>query len=408
MSHSPGQAVADCARSALRMGAVAVLLASGCLLDFSGLAGGAAPEPASDGGADVDAPFQDRLAEAETASGNDAADDAVTADTAPDGPEAGCAALECGDCQPCPPQGCEPTVLATGPAFADGPRALAVTPEALLWVNEGSGQVVRLASNETTPLVIAHADGPTAIAAHQDVVVWAERDGLFTCKDSNCDATRQQIAPSLYPGSIQGLVLSGTKAYWSDRGTGTTTDGAIRWCDVSSCGSPHDVTTTGFRPFGVALAGGYLLWTNQGDGYATGSVYVADSVGGNVRDVAQSEPLPTGLAADDTYVYFSRMTAAGRVLRCAYLDGFCETPVDIAPSAGDLARPFAVQIAGARVWFATSDDGAIRSCALPGCGTGQPVTHLTGRTGLRAMAVGTSCVFFADGEGGGTVGKMAR
>jgi len=386
---------APSARAASCAAVVPALLAGpGCILDFDGLAT-SSPPPAQDAAIDADAP--------------DLPVDGSADVDSPDAIEAACSPLSCGACEPaCAPDGCAPVVLATGPAVADLPRALALTQDSLAWVSAGSGQVARWLDSAAAPEILTPAESPVAIAASQNAVVWAERDGVFACDPSACESTRRQLGSAIAPGSVRAVALDGTTAYWTDQGNGAASDGAVRQCDLADCPSPDDITTTGFRPHGLAITAAHLLWTNQGDGFETGSVYRADRYGGNVVDVAQALRLPVAVAADDTYAYFVSHTTDGRVWRCAYLEGYCEFPTDIAPAAGDLGHPFAIELAGGRVWFATEDDGTIRSCPAPGCGSALPQVHVSGRSALAAFAVGSTCLFFADGEGGGSIAKVRR
>lgn len=205
------------------------------------------------------------------------------------------------------------------------------------------------------------------------------------------------------------MVLEGTTAYWTDRGAGTSAnDGVVRRCDVESCTGAEVLAAGQFRPHGLVLSTGLVFWTNQGDGFETGSLFSRPKGNGNPSDVSQGLRLPAGVAADDLYAYWARGTSDGRILRCSYLEGYCDEPADVAPAAGDLGHPSDVVLGGARLYFSTTDDGAVRSCPVPQCGQELPKVHVSGRTALGRIAVGASCLFWTDGENGGRVMKVAR
>lgn len=371
-------------------GVVFLAAAPGCVLDFSGLSGGTAAAP-EDAATQDDGSFDGASPDAESEA-------------------AACSLLSCGACQqPCPSDGCPALELATGAEFADSPRGLAIDSDALVWVNRESGRIVRLSGASSSPELLVIANQPVAVAASSGFIAWAERDGVWACSASDCESTRKPLGNSIAPGSVANVVLDGKTAYWTDRGAGVETDdGLVQRCDVESCTSAESVATKQYRAYGLFVGGGHVFWTNQGDGFETGSVFLRAKSGGVPGEIVQGQRLPAGVAADDTYVYWARGTSDGRILRCAYLEGYCNTPVDVAPAAGDLGHPGDLVIAGSRLYFSTTDDGTVRSCPEPQCGQEMPTVHVSGRMGLGRIAVGSSCLFWTDGEGGGRVMKVAR
>jgi hypothetical protein len=186
-------------------------------------------------------------------------------------------------------------------------------------------------------------------------------------------------------------------------------DGTTRRCLLSACASPEDIATGQLYPQGITLAGDSVFWTVQGTGNQNGSVYKAPRSGTGLKMIAASLDLPTGVAADATYVYWTQATSAGgKVLRCPHNESFCQAPVDIAPGAGPLAGPIDVVIGSGRVYFTNNGGGAILSCALPECGAGAPAVHASGRAGLHRLALSPSCLFWTDDTGGGSVLKVGR
>lgn len=66
-----------------------------------------------------------------------------------------------------------------------------------------------------------------------------------------------------------------------------------------------------------------------------------------LTQIAAALVFPTGVAADDTYVYWTEQMEAGHVYRCPYAPGYCEVPEDIAPAGAPLGRPGASKSPGA-------------------------------------------------------------
>jgi hypothetical protein len=229
----------------------------GCVLDFSGLAGGSVGEP-GDAGMEFDGLF-------------DVAESDVSPDASPDAP--GCSVLSCGACQqPCPDGGCPAIELVSGAAFADSPRGIAIDANALLWVNQASGSIVRLSDDSPDPQVLTTGQAPVAIAASSGFIAWAERDGVWACEAADCATTKRLLADSVAPGSVPNVAIEGTTAYWTDRGAGNDAhDGQVRGCDVVSCTTPEVFASGQFRAHGLFVGSGLVFWSNQGDGYETGS-----------------------------------------------------------------------------------------------------------------------------------------
>jgi hypothetical protein len=366
--------VRQCPPAALLVAATSLLLGA-CVLDLGGLTGGVT------GGAGG------------SASGGKGPGGA--GGTAP-----GCDLLDCAPCAgACPEGGCPPTPVPT-PSDVDRPWAVAVSEDAVYWVNQHGYTVARRKKGSPASEVITTATAPTAIAAAFGTVIWADLDGLWSCPADTCNAAKKKLYASLSPGSLGGVAYDGQTVYFTDRGTGQA-DGKVLRCAPDACGSPQEIVTGQLAPAGIALTSDSVLWSDMGTGEQNGNVYKASKAGQNVTLIASSLILPTAVVADEIHVWFTQWSADGKVFRCTHTQGYCDAPFDIAPAAGFLALPFDLALAGDRVYWSSTGDGVVASCPIDGCVESAPRVHVKERTGLREIALGKACLFWVDDTGGG-------
>jgi hypothetical protein len=365
------------------------LALAACILDLSNLSGGT-----RDGGADSGGAGGSTMT---SATGTTAGSSGSGCDGA---------VLDCSGC-PCPAGGCDAVPLATG-SDAGGPRGIAASSDGVFWADKADGRIMGILAQGSGPQLLTKALSPTALAAAAGRLVFNAQDGLWTCLLPSCDATKSQLASSIAPGSIQSVAHDGQLVYWADRGNNG--DGKVWRCDLASnCASPALIADQQLYPQGLFLTTASVFWIVQGNGQANGSVHKSPRTGPGQTDIAASLVLPTGLAADDTYVYWTEATVSGTLLRCDHTLGYCMTPTSIAPKGGALGLPLDLAIAGGRLYWNESSKGTISSCPLPGCGAAEePRVHASGRQGVHRIAVGSSCVFWTDEVNGGTVDKVAR
>jgi hypothetical protein len=311
--------------------------------------------------------------------------------------DAGCPLLDCSCIG-------GPTAVAAGSPLADSPRGVALTSDGLYWADENGGAIVLAPASGGAPQQLAGADAPHAIDVSGGTVVWGAQEGLFTCTASSCAGTKQQVLGSAAPGSLQFVSYDGQTVVWSDLGSGPDS-GKVIACALASC-SPIDLQDNMIAPGGVRLNGDTAFWTDEGDGNQNGTVSSSPKTTASLSQLASELDLPAGIDADDTYVYWTAWAAGGQVLRCPKTGSAC-TPVDIAPAAGGLGHPLDLRVGGGRVYWTTTDDGAIRSCPQPGCGTAMPQVLVTGRQAIQRIAVGASCLFWSEDGNGGAVMRTA-
>jgi hypothetical protein len=399
------------------LAAASALFAAACLVDLSGLTGGSPDGGAPDGGTSSSGGGATASASASGTGGaatasSTASGSASTSSASSSSGTGGCGpaqVLDCGACA-CPGGNCSPIELAMGPD-ADTPAGIAVSSDGLFWVDKGNGQVMGLLATGGGPQVLAQASTPVAIAAGAGRIFYVAADGLWTCPLQGCDANKSNLDGPATPGSIQSVAFDGQLLFWTDKGTDfASSNGTVKRCAWPGCSPKDTIADNQSVTTGLTLTADSVLWTALGNGNQNGAVRKAPKVGFGVTDVAGALDLPTGIAADDMYVYWTEAKVNGRVLRCVHNDAqYCDTPADIAKAAGPLGVPSGIAVGGARLYWGNRGDGTIMSCPLPGCPDAMaPKTHATGRTQVRHVAVGTGCLFWTDQVNGGTADKLPR
>lgn len=309
------------------------------------------------------------------------------------------------DCAPCPDAGCAAQVIASGPDTRT-PGGIAVTGDGVYWVNQAGNTVMRLSASGGAPQVLATANAPTSIAVAGDYAVWAAQDGVFGCTVTSCAQSLVEIVAPTLSGSIQGVAYDGQYVYFTDQGTGAA-DGTVGRCPpLAGCPTPVNLGDGLNLPLGITRSGTLVFWTEVADGNQNGAVFKSPAGGGGQSQISASLDLPTAVVADATYAYWTQSTpTGGTVSRCVYGPGYCMTVENL---AGGLAEPLDLALGGGRIYWTDSGDGQVLSCPSSGCGTAAPRQHASGRVGLRRIALGASCVFWTDDQGGGSVSKVAR
>jgi hypothetical protein len=275
------------------------------------------------------------------------------------------------------------------------------------WVNQHGGTVMRRAAGSAAPEVLTTAASPIAIAAAAGLVVWVEVGGLWVCPADDCDAQKKKIIDAAGPGTLQRVAFDGQFVYFTDHGA-SPDDGVTLRCPPDTCTAPLEIASGQIAPGDITVAGDSVFWVDVGTGDDNGNLYKAAKSGLDLTQITAALVLPSGVAADDAYVYWAQRSQDGKVLRCPHDQGYCDVPEEIAPAADPLAEPLDLALAGGRLYWSNAGDGALLSCPLPGCGQAAPRVHASGRQSLRRIAIGSSCLLWVDDTGGGGVFELPR
>ncbi|MEZ4295964.1 MAG: hypothetical protein R3B70_13395 [Polyangiaceae bacterium] len=312
---------------------------------------------------------------------------------------AGCSLLDC-----CP-EG-EVLEIQTGSALAGLPRGLVVRDDGLYWANEEGGNLVHAPAGGAPTTPIAQALSPRDLATSGDLLAWSASDGAHLCQLPDCAATAHLAAGSASQDSVRGVALDADRLVFSDAGAAPG-QGKIFSCPPADC-APLMLAENMMSAGAVRLSGSFAYWVDPGNGNQNGNLARSPKDTFAYQQLTAELNLPSGIAVDETYIYWTEKLESGRVLRCPLSAGFCQTPEEVAPAGSPYARPDDIAIRGGRIYWSTATDGRILSCPQPGCGDTPPKVHVTSRTGLSRIAIGNTCLFWTESSSGGAVLKTAR
>jgi hypothetical protein len=312
----------------------------------------------------------------------------------------------CSDCALC--EGlcsdgqCDAVLSATAGATA---FRLAVSGGVLFASDPASNAILRLTSAEQLPAFNV-PNAPQAVAADDRFLFWGtEGDGMFRCERADCsklvellpggsDAAPRQLiadADSLYLYWITGPDLTG---------------GKVLRCSVTAC-VPEVIAMDLFRPHGLALDDTYVYFTVHGmDGNLDGSIMRANKDGTGLVTYLAGLDGPSGIALAGGYLYFTNGVYAGKVLRCPLGAAACGAPEEITPPASlpdmPIRMPMSVAVTGDWVIWTNDGDFTVMACPTAGCSTtpdGLPVILASGLQSPGGLIGTSGCAFWTASSG---------
>ncbi len=326
---------------------------SGVVADAGGLDDGGVEGPGIDGGGPIDAERTGDGARALDSSVGLTFSDASTS-------SAGC---------PCTCQGsdCEvtsstsPVVLAEGQAL---PSALAVDGTQVYWLSSGHDNATSSASS------VPYTDG-----------------GIFTCPVGGCNGAPTALAIGLTTLALPSIAIGGGNVYWGE--FAATPASRILDCATAGCND----SPTELAPGSVSV----MVADDQ-------SVYWTPNAGGTVLECpiagcgdapvqfwpGQPTELTTGLAMDETYVYW--LTSDGALFKCAKTG--CGGPPTTLVSAGPL-EPRGLAVDANNAYWIAGVAAQLWACAKTGC-HGAPTALVSGVDGANVVATDGENVYWTD------------
>jgi hypothetical protein len=193
--------------------------------------------------------------------------------------------------------------------------------------------------------------GAAGVAADDKAAYWATYDG----GTAGLIRTKPLGPPSTVDGSTlvsgltspDGVAVDATHIYFT---THTQTGGTVQRV-VKAGGTPTVLASNQAAPHSLAVADGFVYWTDQGDGTPnTGSVQRVAVTGGPIQILADHQPFPNTLALQGGDVYWTD-TVAGTVMRVPIAGGA------VAPVVAGEDHPLGLVTTASCMYFTDFADG---------------------------------------------------
>ena len=180
--------------------------------------------------------------------------------------------------------------------------------------NFPSGSVDSVAASGTNRATIASVDEPIGVAFDATNVYFS----TFGSSDNAVGTIVKQPlaggAPTVLASNLETvgpIAIDATNVYWSDMFGGVASvpiaTGAVTTLVPPQYTLPPS-TILDDSPAAIAVANGNVYWTSTPlDGSSPGTIDAVSTSGGAARVVATPATRPTGLAVDDTFVYWSEV-----------------------------------------------------------------------------------------------------
>ncbi len=297
---------------------------------------------------------------------------------------------------------CAAVTLATG---LNDPMGVAQDSNSLYVAVWGANKIVQVAKaaggkNDVSTLTTSPASIAVALDASGKAaaLVWGEwtiggKAHVVTCTPPCTNVTTVAATGD----SVMGLVVSGTRAYFTDSGGATE---AIRRCDLPGCTNVNDVVSPLAHAYGLAVTGTTLLYSRHD---ALGDVGRADASSfGNGTHLFDADT-PQGLATDGTNV-FAAVSGGNQIAKCP-LSGCIGATTTLAFAQ----NPHAVATDGKNVYWTNgvADGGSVAYCPVSGCPGGAALLA-AGQSNPYGIVVDDAAVYWVNSAPMGSVMKIAK
>jgi hypothetical protein len=205
-----------------------------------------------------------------------------------------------------PLSGGDPVVIASGQLRAAG---IAVDSEFVYWTNDNDETVLKAPLAGGQPVVLASAQPkPGAILVTESTLYWANSDpNGFVTMMPRAGGEPLVFQDAKDPSS---LATDGEALYWTNAGYGR----GVYKAAFGSPRSPDSVITVADNqptPIYVIVDSGTVYWINQYDH----SVNSTASTGGAPITQLAMGVIPSSLAVDATYLYWTEYTPGGGIMK---------------------------------------------------------------------------------------------
>ena len=212
----------------------------------------------------------------------------------------------------------------------------------------------------------------------------ADQGSAGTINEANLDGTSPQaiITGQNFPF---GVAVDGSHLYWTDEGTGTINEANLDGT------SPQAIITGQNRPFGLAVDGSHLYWANEN----SGTINEANLDGTDPQTIITGQDTPTGLAFDGSHLYWADGDLVNGTINEANLDG--TDPQTIV--TGQIG-PVGVAVDGGHLYWDNYGAGYIGTIDEANLDGTDPQTIVTGQNRPFGLAVEGGHLYWADYDSG--------
>jgi hypothetical protein len=245
---------------------------------------------------------------------------------------------------------------------------------------------------------------PLALAVGASGVFWStESQGMFRCDLPDCTGVAN-IAPPGPQTIARQLAITGSTLVWI---TGPDlSNGTVFRCEVSAC-VPEALAEQQTRPHGLAIAGDDVYWTVHGTGgMPDGEIRRVALSGGVPVPYVQAVRGPSGIALDDTHLYFTVGEFEGEVFRCERGPESCGPVEEVSPVVmvvdAPIRMPMSIAVSSTRFFFTNDGDSTVMGCPLSGCADapgGAPEIIAKGQEAPGGAIASGGCVLWTGSHG---------
>jgi 6-phosphogluconolactonase (cycloisomerase 2 family) len=251
------------------------------------------------------------------------------------------------------------TVDATAPAVSLASAA------GLMWANNTSPSTIGFANADATgsnQSLVAGLPNTRGTFSDGRYLWWASDNGSIG--RANRDGSNAIAGFVTGGGSFDpGMASDGTYLYWGDRNANRIDRISL---NAPSGTSPTVIVAGANQPYGVAISGSHIYWTQQG---ATIGRANLDGTGVNSAFLSTGFSQLVGLAADGSNLWIGDQ-GSSQILRVG-LDASGNTTGTLAAIVSGTNRPFGMSTDGTYIYWSNQGSGAVGRSLLDGSGATQ-------------------------------------
>jgi len=303
---------------------------------------------------------------------------------------------------------CQPIVIAqpNNPIFD-----IAVDPARIWWTQPGisgqtgTGALLRkpFASGSSIDTVINGLNDPRGIAIDLVNVYWVDyfdttinqisQNGGNLVVDWPAFGDAGAIPP-VYRNAIH-IAVDANNIYWTSNSTGHVLSVPI---GSGASVAPTVIASGQVNPYGIAVAGGHVFWTNQGTSLTPpdGAVLSAPvGGGGTVTTLSSGESNPWNIVTDGTNAYWTDHAQGSFVKQVGVSGG--GTPITLASNED---APYGIAVDAKNVYWTSENDNTVNAIPIGGGDGGGKKLYAVQQSGPTAITVDTKNIYWVNSTAG--------